>query len=164
MSVSGIVTAPGSAAESVAVTVTLSPGRTGLRGETESSTVGVSSSSMVTATEAGEPGATVDGRFAVSSATVNVSSSVSPSWRVAMRPVPAVAPAPMRMFASVPRSSASALPRVTVSGIVTARGSVRGERRRNRHALPPPPTGFGAAESVTVGVACVCACRVTVTV
>ena len=53
MSVSGIVTAPGSAAETVAVTVTLSPARTGLRGETDSSTVGVSSSSMVTATEAG---------------------------------------------------------------------------------------------------------------
>ena len=75
-----MVTEAGSAAESVTVTVTLSPAFTGLRGETDRSTAGLSSS-MVRATEVVAPAAMVDGRFAVSTATVNVSSSMSSSWR-----------------------------------------------------------------------------------
>ena len=138
-----------SAAESVAVIVTLSPAVTGWRGEADSDTVGVSSSSMVTATEVGTPATTVPGRFAVSSATVKVSSSMSSSWRVARRPVPLVRPLEMRMPVSVPRSSASAVPRVTVTGTVTDRVAAL-ESVAVTVTLPPSFTGFGAAASDTV--------------
>ena len=82
VSVTGIVTAAGRADVSVAVTVTDEPSRTGL-GLADSDTAGMtaasSSSSMVTRTDDGVPAVTFAGRFAVSSATVNVSLSVSSS-------------------------------------------------------------------------------------
>ena len=89
------VTASPSASERVAVSVTVPPSVT-VVGETESDTlgstswlqvlVGSSSSSMVTVTDVGEPAVRVwsepelgVGKFAVSSVTVRVSSSVSAS-------------------------------------------------------------------------------------
>ena len=117
---------------------------------------------MVSATEVVPPASTSDGRFAVFSATVNVSSSMSSSWRVAMRAVPLVCPRAIRIVVgSVPRSSASALPRVTVTGMVNARSSARESVAVTVAGCPSSTRGDGAE---SVNVAGGCAPRVTVIV
>ena len=94
------------------------------------------------------PAVTGDG--SVPSATVNVSSSSSGSWFVAIVPVPLVAPDAIVMFASVPRSPVSAEPSVKRSGTVTLLDSDR-DSRAVTVTEEPSATGFGAAESETVG-------------
>ena len=80
---------------------------TGL-GEADRLTVGVvgfgppPSSLMVTRTELELPAVTDDGRLAVSSATVSVSSSSSASWFVVTEPVPVVEPELIVMLVSEP--------------------------------------------------------------
>ena len=82
------------------------------------------------------------------SATANVSMSVSSSLVVVIVPVPAVDPAGIAMLASGPKSSTSAVPLASVSGMVTVLASafdsvavtVTGE---------PSATGLGEAERLT---------------
>ena len=97
-----------SALDSRAVTVTGEPSATGF-GEADRLTVGgvgvvppPSSSEIVICTELGLPPVTDDGRLAVFSATVNVSSSSSASWFVVTVPVPVVEPELTAMLDSVP--------------------------------------------------------------
>ena len=82
---------------------------------------------------------------------MNVSSSVSASSTVAILPVPVLEPESIVMLASVPKSPDSAVPAVTVSGIVTAFDSTDDSRAVTVTALPSS-TGFGEADSRTVGV------------
>ena len=86
------------------------------------------------------------------SATVNVSSSGSASRTVVTVPVPLVAPALIVMLDSVPWSPASDVPRVTVSGTVTALPNARDSVARTVTG-DPSATGFGAADSDTVTAA-----------
>ena len=97
------------------------------------------------------PAATPAGRFAVSSATVNVSSSVSPSTVVVISPIASTNPNGIVMLDSVPWSPASELSRVTKSGIVTSSASGDDTLARTR-TVEPSATGFGQAYSDTVGV------------
>ena len=149
--VSGIVTAPVSASDKDTVTVTEVPSFTGF-GAADSVTFGrPSSSRMVTCTEVVVPARTVAGR--VPKLTVNVSSSSSVSWFVAIVPVPVVEPALTVMLVSVPISPDSAVFGVAVAidtGIVTALAGAD-DRVAVTVTDVPSSTGFGAAESDTVG-------------
>ncbi|MCY3594323.1 MAG: hypothetical protein OXH01_03685 [Bacteroidetes bacterium] len=149
---SGIVTSLDSAADSIADTVTGSPSSTGF-GETDSHTAGVvppSPSRMVTSTALGLPAVTDDGRLL--SATVNVSSSASASSVVEIVPVPLVEPALIVMEGSEPKSPASAVPAVCVSGIVTSLDSAA-DSVADTVTGSPSSTGFGETDSCTVGIA-----------
>ena len=152
VTVSGIVTPPGNAADNLAVTVTEEPSSTGF-GEADRLTNGggtsSSSSAILTGTEDGLPARTDEGRLP--SATVNVSSSVSVSWFVAIIPVPVVWSPLIVIDESVPWSPDSDVFRVTVSGIVTAPGSTA-DNLAVTVTEEPSSTGFGEADSDTVGV------------
>ena len=81
---------------------------------------------------------------------MNVSSSVSASSLVVIAPVPVDEPARIVMDGSEPKSSASAVPAVSVSGIVTSAASVS-DSRAVTVTEEPSSTGFGDAESRTLG-------------
>ena len=150
--VSGIVTSAVCAFESVAVTVTSAPSPTGF-GDADSDTRGLSSSVIVTSTEVVLPGATAGGRLAVFSATVNVSSSTSASWFAEIVPVPLVDPDETVIPDSVPKSPVSAVPAVSVSGIVAGAPpppSFACFRYAVTVTLEPSFTGFGDADRFTV--------------
>ena len=157
--VSGIVTFAVCAFESVAVTVTSAPSPTGF-GDADSDTEGLSSSVIVTRTEAVLPRPTAGGR--VPSATVNVSSSASASWFAEIVPVPVVDPDETVIPDSVPKSPVSAVPAVSVSGIVTFADS-DAESVAVTVTSAPSPTGFGNADSDTVGPATPLSMMVTTT-
>ncbi|MCY3594324.1 MAG: hypothetical protein OXH01_03690 [Bacteroidetes bacterium] len=150
---SGIVTSLDSAADSVAVTVTEEPSFTGF-GETDSHTVGValpspSLSLIVTSTALGLPAVTDGGRLL--SATVNVSSSASASSVVEIVPVPLVEPALIAMPDSELKSPDSAVPAVSVSGIVLSLDSAA-DSVAVTVTEEPSFTGFGETVSHTIGV------------
>jgi hypothetical protein len=150
--VTGIVTLFDSTADSVALTVTGEPSVTGF-GDADSDTVvrATPSSVIVTVTELGLPAACGTGRLAVFSATVNVSFSMSASTAVEIAAVPVVAPAVNAMSVSVPWSPGSAVPAVTVTGIVAAGPCP--DRVAVTVTLVPSLTGFGDADRLTVRVA-----------
>ena len=133
-----------------------SPPRGTVQGSQTACTVGglfrgvTSSSRMVTSIDAGLPSATSAGR--VPSATVNVSSSASASSAVETVPVPVVCPLPMVMLASDPKSPASAVPAVSMSGIVTPLPNASDSRAVTVTGCPSS-TGFGETDRLTVGVA-----------
>ena len=85
------------------------------------------------------------------SATVNVSWSSSASCAVVIVPVPVVDPPLTVMLANEPWSSASAVPAVNVSGIVTLPDSASDSVAVTVTGLPSV-TGFGEADRLTVGV------------
>ena len=112
----------------------------------------MSSSSIVTWTEAGLPSVTADGR--VPSDTVKVSSRVSVSWFVAIVPVPVFCSAAMVIEASVPTSPASAVfePDVSiVTGIVTSL-EIGLDSVAVTVTPKPSTTGSGDADSDTFGM------------
>ena len=114
--------------------------------------VGVTSadvvSVIVTVTLLALSGVSEDGSVSPS-ATVNVSFSASESADVVIRPVPVVESAAIVMLASAPMSSASAVPRVTASGIVTLPSSAP-ESVAVTVTGEPSFTGFGEADRLTV--------------
>ena len=112
-------------------------------------TVGVVSV-IVTSTDVVLPPACPFGRLLVFSATVNVSSAASLSFVVEIVPVPVVWPAAIGIPVSVPWSPDSAVPDVTVTGIVTAGPAA--DRVAVTMTLVPSLTGFGEADRFTVRV------------
>ena len=106
------------------------------------------------------PRPTAGGR--VPSITVNVSSSASVSWFAEIVPVPLVDPDETVIDDSVPKSPVSAVPAVSVSGIVKFVACVF-ESVAVTVTSAPSPTGFGAADSDTVGPATPLSSMVTVT-
>ena len=114
---------------------------------------------IVTSTEDALPAVRPEGRLP--SATVNVSSSPSASSLVDTVPVADVKPAGNVIDASDPWSPSSDVPRVTVSGTVTASDSAFASVARTVTG-EPSPTGFGVAESDTA-TAAGASWRVTVT-
>ena len=140
------MTSLASAADSVAVTVTGEPSATGF-GDADRLTAGTSPSVIVTATVFGLPAVTVEGSV-LPSATMNVSSSVSVSSVVVIRPVPVVDPGVITMLVSEPRSSASAVRRVTLTGIATWVDRVA-ESVAVTVTGEPSSTGFGEADRLT---------------
>ena len=154
VSSSGIVTVFDNVSDSRAVTVTDCPSSTGF-GETDRLTVGVggggggeSSSRIVTSTDDGSPAVTSVG--SPPSDTVNVSSSLSASSVVAIVPVPVVCPPATVTLASAPKSSDSAVPDASTSGIVTLFDNVSDSRAVTVTDCPSS-TGFGETARLTVG-------------
>ena len=143
VTVSGIVTGLESTEDRRTVTVPDSPSCTG---SADSDTDGTSSSSMTISTEAGSPGPSPEGRLP--SDTVKVSSSLSASWLVETVPVALVAPEAIVMEDSEPWSPASAVPRVRLSGTVTALVSAA-DSVAVTVTGDPSATGFGDADSDT---------------
>ena len=103
---------------------------------------------MVTVLETGLPAVTPNGRVAVFTATVKVSSSPSPSLVVVIVPEPLRLPPVMVMADRVPWLPSSEVPLVTVNGMVTA-----ADRDRDRVAVTvtavPSGTVVGDVLSVT---------------
>ena len=103
---------------------------------------------MVTVTDDGLPARTDDG--SAPKDTVNVSSSSSASCAVVTSPVPVVEPLLIVMPESEPKSPDSAVPAVSVSGIVTLLPSAP-DSRAVTVTRSPSSTGFGDADRLTVG-------------
>ena len=150
-STSGIVTSSANASESRALTVTERPSSTGF-GDADSLTVGgggsSSSSRIVTSTNDGSPAVTSGGN--VPSDTVNVSWSVSASTTVEIVPAPVVCPPVIVMLASDPKSSDSAVPVSSTSGIVTSSANAS-DSDAVTVTDSPSSTGFGDASRLTEG-------------
>ena len=150
-STSGIVTSSDNASDSRAVTLTDRPSSTGF-GDADSLTVGGSGSSsssrIVTSTNDGSPAITSGGN--TPSDTVNVSWSVSASSTVEIVPVPVVCPPVIVIVASDPKSSDSAVPDTSSSGIVTS-----SDNGSDSNAVTvtdcPSSTGLGDADRLTLG-------------
>ena len=147
----GTVTSSVNASDSRALTVTDRPSSTGF-GDADSLTVGgggsSSSSRIVTSTNAGSPAVTSGGN--APSDTVNVSSSTSASSTVAIAPAPVVCPPVIVMLASDPKSSDSAVPVSSTSGIVTSSANAS-DSDAVTVTDSPSSTGFGDAARLTEG-------------
>ena len=105
---------------------------------------------MVISTEFGVPARTDDGRLAVSSATVKVSSSVSASCTARINCDPVVEPRRTMMDPGALTSPASDVSCRTTTGISINSGSAS-DSVAVTVTDEPSDTGFGAAESHTAG-------------
>ena len=109
---------------------------------------GESSSRIVTSTDDGRPAVTSGG--SAPSDTVKVSSFASASSTVEIVPVPDVRPPPIVMLANDPKSPDSAVPALSVSGIVTLFDNASDNRAVTVTGCPSS-TGFGEADRLTLG-------------